>query len=269
MTRRPMTVCMVGSLRLVVDGCRDGPCHMGPWVPDCGKPHFGTNGSFPLCRVMTILIKAGVGFAPATERSHSAPSCFSMTDLYNILQVQRDAEPEVIRAAHRALARKHHPDFGGNPKRMAAINLAWSILGNPARRARYDAGPGLAAVAPATNAAPTPQPTYHVETQVSGDEPPTPPGSGAPRRTLSEQRGGGTVLDFGRYAGWNVGTLADQDPNYLRWLSRTPIGRRLTAEIDAALSLRAAELSALHPDPFIPQRRGLFASLGTIRTAAR
>jgi curved DNA-binding protein CbpA len=203
-----------------------------------------------------------------------------MIDPYNVLQVQRDAEPEVIRAAHRALARKHHPDFGGDPKRMAAINLAWSILGNPARRSRYDAAPQAAYTARGHAATPTPPtspmpaaptpPASPSSTEAVDIDTPTAAGRGLSARRLTEQRDGGTVLDFGRYAGWSIGTLADQDPNYLRWLARTPIGRRLTAEIDAALDRRVAETSAFRPNPVNPPRRqGLFASLGTIRTASR
>ena len=65
------------------------------------------------------------------------------------------------------------------------------------------------------------------------------------------------MLDFGRYAGWTVGSLVDQDPDYLEWLARTPIGRRLSNEIDAALALRAAELAA-HPAGEPEPRRRAF-----------
>ena len=63
----------------------------------------------------------------------------AVIDLYEVLQVDRRAEPEVVRAAYRALARKNHPDFGGDVRRMASINEAWAVLGDPARRAAYDA----------------------------------------------------------------------------------------------------------------------------------
>ena len=41
-----------------------------------------------------------------------------MTDFYEVLQVSPRAEPEVVRAAYRILARKYHPDLGGDPRRM-------------------------------------------------------------------------------------------------------------------------------------------------------
>lgn len=59
-------------------------------------------------------------------------------DPYDVLQVQRTAVPEVVRAAYRALAWKYHPDAGAEPARMVAINDARRILGNPVRRAAYD-----------------------------------------------------------------------------------------------------------------------------------
>jgi curved DNA-binding protein CbpA len=188
-----------------------------------------------------------------------------MTNLYSILQVERTAEPEVIRAAHRALARKHHPDFGGDPRRMAAINLAWSVLGNPDGRARYDATPTVAADATAASSMADATNTDGVR-QAPATMPAAPE---LPTRRSMEQRTGGTVLDFGRYAGWTVGNLADHDPNYLRWLSRTPIGRRLALEIEGALERREAEASALRPSASAARRTGLFGGLGSLRTATR
>ena len=44
----------------------------------------------------------------------------------------------MIRAAYRALAHKYHPDNGGSQARMAALNDAWQVLGDPKRRATYD-----------------------------------------------------------------------------------------------------------------------------------
>jgi len=140
-----------------------------------------------------------------------------MTDLYDRLQVTPRAEPEVIRAAYRALAKKSHPDSGGDPRTMVLINEAWSVLGDPAQRAVYDSARGL-------------------------------PGCSSVVAAPSSARRSGTVLDFGRYAGWSVGEVVDQDPDYLEWLVRTPIGRRLRAEVEAVLAERAAASAALRPD---------------------
>lgn len=172
-----------------------------------------------------------------------------MNDLYEVLQVRQTAEPEVIRAAYRALARKHHPDFGGKPERMAAINEAWAVLGNPTRRAAYDMAPhGTSLDRPSTTHAPmseAPQP------------PPAPQtGHGLAGRRPASAAQGSSVLDFGRYSGWTVASLADHDPDYLEWLARVPIGRRLSREIERVLARRASETAALRPTPKPAQRRG-------------
>jgi curved DNA-binding protein CbpA len=62
-------------------------------------------------------------------------------DLYKLLQVDSEADPEVIQAAYRRLAQKFHPDLATGPEaaeRMVAINGAWEVLGDPDRRADYD-----------------------------------------------------------------------------------------------------------------------------------
>ncbi len=59
-------------------------------------------------------------------------------DYYAVLGVGPGAEPEVIKAAYTALARKHHPDAGGSLQRMREINEARDVLCDPQRRSRYD-----------------------------------------------------------------------------------------------------------------------------------
>jgi curved DNA-binding protein len=62
-------------------------------------------------------------------------------DFYKILQVDPEADPDVIGAAYRKLAQRFHPDVSSDPLargRMAAINSAWEVLGDQARRAAYD-----------------------------------------------------------------------------------------------------------------------------------
>ena len=63
-------------------------------------------------------------------------------DLYAILGVLPDAEPEVIRAVYHALAKKYHPDTSGsteNEEKFKEINAAYEILSNPEQRREYDA----------------------------------------------------------------------------------------------------------------------------------
>lgn len=64
-----------------------------------------------------------------------------LPDYYTILQVAPQAESAVIEAAYRQLARLYHPDVNAAPEalaRMQAINDAYAVLRDPARRAEYD-----------------------------------------------------------------------------------------------------------------------------------
>lgn len=68
------------------------------------------------------------------------------TDIYAIMQVHPDAEPEVIEAAYRGLMKKYHPDGAGDDpvaiaernRRSIAINAAYRTLRDPDLRRRYD-----------------------------------------------------------------------------------------------------------------------------------
>jgi hypothetical protein len=63
---------------------------------------------------------------------------------YQTLGVSPAADPAAIRAAYRALMRRYHPDANSDPDAQARareITAAFSVLGNPARRAAYDARP--------------------------------------------------------------------------------------------------------------------------------
>ncbi len=62
-------------------------------------------------------------------------------DLYAVLRVHPTAEPEIVDAAYRRLARMYHPDLNKAPgahETMIRINLAYEILGDPAKRAAYN-----------------------------------------------------------------------------------------------------------------------------------
>jgi curved DNA-binding protein CbpA len=62
-------------------------------------------------------------------------------DYYRVLGVARDASTSEIRRAYRRLARRHHPDRNpgpDSPERFQTLAEAYAVLGDPARRARYD-----------------------------------------------------------------------------------------------------------------------------------
>jgi hypothetical protein len=92
--------------------------------------------------------------------------------------VRPRATHDEIRTAYRRQARRYHPDSGTNPSaaNMAAVNEAWKVLGDPARRANYDAS--LAAVARSA-AVPTMRSAPPMV-----DEPPEPPPGRAERWAL-------------------------------------------------------------------------------------
>lgn len=77
----------------------------------------------------------------STFRSSSKPRPRVAT-YYARLKVAQDAPPEVIRAAHRALVQKYHPDRHKGSLRheqvVAALNRAQDILLDPASRASHD-----------------------------------------------------------------------------------------------------------------------------------
>ena len=68
-------------------------------------------------------------------------------DYYEVLGVSRTASDEEIKKAFRKLARQYHPDVAKDKKgaenKFKEINEAYEVLGDPAKRKRYDElGPG-------------------------------------------------------------------------------------------------------------------------------
>jgi curved DNA-binding protein CbpA len=146
------------------------------------------------------------------------------TDPYKLLQVDPEADPEIIIAAYRRLARRYHPDVsagGEAAAMMVALNRARDILLDPARRAALDRDRrGGASATAASAAAPASASPRHADTGSAGPPPGNPSGS---------------RLDFGRYAGWSLGEIARIDIAYLEWLDRMSIGRRYREEVDGLL----------------------------------
>ena len=195
-------------------------------------------------------------------------------DPYKLLQVDSEAEHEVIQAANRRLARKYHPDLAPGAEaaaRMAQINAAWELIGKPERRASFDRGRGrpgsghhgprdaadhaargrspAADAPPGANAPPgdpvrsqQPPPETVSRDWTSGrshvgggfdESMRTPQGTGAAGPPPGKPSG--SVLNFGRYAGWSLGEIARQDVEYIEWLDRAPIGRQYRDEVDQIL----------------------------------
>jgi curved DNA-binding protein CbpA len=199
-------------------------------------------------------------------------------DPYKVLQVDPEADPEVIQAAYRRLAQKYHPDLaadGDAARRMVAINDAWAILRDPETRAAFDRRralgarkPGGAAEASRGTESVWGQQSYREPESTSSDWSPgrSTKGGGYDPATMGAKEGfgaagappgnpSGTVLPFGRFAGWSLGEVARRDIDYIEWLDRMPIGRPYRDEIDALLR-QAGRRRAVQPDA--PGRRGLF-----------
>jgi curved DNA-binding protein CbpA len=226
-------------------------------------------------------------------------------DPYKILQVDSEAEDEVIQAAYRRLARKYHPDLAASPdaaNRMAAINAAWELIGEPEKRKAYDrqraplaprpvqpaggtdAGqpgtgspggsgasgsgaptatrPGSSSNGGGTSSTSAPPPetvsrdwTSGRSTQGSGYQESMHSADGFGAAGPPPGRPSGTVLNFGRYAGWSLGEVARTDMEYVEWLDRAPIGRNYRQEIDELLRTSGRRKSA---DAGETDRRGLF-----------
>jgi curved DNA-binding protein CbpA len=197
-------------------------------------------------------------------------------DPYKVLQVDPEAEDEVIQAAYRRLAQKYHPDRTPGPDaadRMVAINAAWALVGDPGRRAAFDRERRTSAPSPpvteqARPARPTsPRASDHPPETVSADwtsgrnsagggyDPSmqAPDGLGAAGRPPGNPSG--SVLNFGRYAGWSLGEIARFDLEYIEWLDRMPIGRTYRDEIDAILRRTGRRQSAAAE---ASNRHGLF-----------
>ena len=151
------------------------------------------------------------------------PAMAPPTDPYKLLQVDPEADPEIIVAAYRRLARRYHPDVSASGEAaamMVALNRARDILLDPARRAELDRNRRAGADGTAgASAAPSGAGSAHADAPSA-----EPPGNAS-----------GSVLDFGRYAGWSLGEIARVDVAYLEWLDRMSIGRRYREEVDGLL----------------------------------
>lgn len=59
-------------------------------------------------------------------------------DYYKTLGVPRNATADEIKKAYRKLARKHHPDAGGDEAKFKEINEAYEVLSDDKKRELYD-----------------------------------------------------------------------------------------------------------------------------------
>lgn len=69
----------------------------------------------------------------------------SSPTLYQILQLDPSADPDIVDVAYKRLAMKHHPDRAGNgsEEKMRTLNQARDVLRDPQKRAAYDRSLGI------------------------------------------------------------------------------------------------------------------------------
>jgi curved DNA-binding protein CbpA len=161
-------------------------------------------------------------------------------DYYKVLQVDPEAEPDIIQAAYETLASRYQPlkDLTGvHEVRLKELNRAYDVLSNPGRRRVYDIerSDGFASMGPTDmigipisepEPEPEPMPARRGLSARLQNGPPSAPNGGPI---------GSTTIDFGRFAGMSLRDIAGEDTEYLRWLARHSSGIRFRGEIESLL----------------------------------
>ena len=57
-----------------------------------------------------------------------------MKDFYKILEVEKNATADKIKSQYKILARKYHPDKGGDPDKFKEISEAYENLSDPNKK---------------------------------------------------------------------------------------------------------------------------------------
>ncbi len=103
-----------------------------PWVRVCWCKSL-TGGRY----------KIGLEYAASDEQHYhlTAADLSGEADLYEVMQVNSKADPDTIHRIYRLLAQRFHPDNKdtGDEEEFKRITRAYEVLGDPARRASYDA----------------------------------------------------------------------------------------------------------------------------------
>ncbi len=143
---------------------------------------------------------------------------------YKVLMLAETADAEIITVVYRKLAQRFHPDIDQSleaANRMKEINEAYAVLRDAAQRSQYDAW--LASRRDRRQSDRLIRRAGEVAYGAAGAP------VGPPQ---------GSVVDFGRYAGWTLGQIKRADPEFLEWLMRVPMGRSLKEEIGQLLGHR-------------------------------
>ncbi len=137
--RRKLTIYLIPTVPLRSQQVMEClTCH-GRWgVPDESRREVAAqlvSHDEVSTRMSALEQRGGAALGPANGRT-----------LYQILQVDPAADPDVIEAAYKRLALKHHPDrstAANAADRMRELNESRAILLDPARRYAYDTHLGI------------------------------------------------------------------------------------------------------------------------------
>lgn len=124
---------------------------------------------------------------------------------YDNLKVSRDAPPEVIRSAYKALVNKYHPDRNHGSERalraMQAINTSFEVLDDPVKRKAHDEWIDRKNAQTASNPYTAPRPTPQPEPSRS-----SPPPQREPTHTYTPPRNPTLEWQLGCFR-WIVGII--------------------------------------------------------------
>jgi curved DNA-binding protein CbpA len=173
-------------------------------------------------------------------------------DPYKILQVDPEAEDEVIEAAYRRLARKYHPDVSpsrASQDRMVLLNQAWEQLRDSTRRAAVDRARTRSAGSVARVAA------ADAQARAAGQPPPSTSRQAAlgPQHRRTQAAGGPPPGSAPPAGGWAFGTMSERQP--AAGFTAAPAPRAAGGTANAsyeARSLRQATGTAATPPPGNP-----------------
>ena len=143
---------------------------------------------------------------------------------YKLLQVDPEADPEVIAAAYNALLDKlrlARAARGVTEFREAELKRAYAVLSDPGKRNAYAAAhaPVAFSIGPVDGATSAPIPSAGLSGRIAAQ-------TGQIAAHAHDDGPAAVRLNFGRFAGHSLEEILHLDAEYLRWLSRHSSGLR-------------------------------------------
>ncbi|HUA57690.1 MAG TPA: DnaJ domain-containing protein [Verrucomicrobiae bacterium] len=114
-------------------------------IPQGTHVFLETQGGNPTEALVSYCLRDGarsrIGVQFTTMAQAAAPAYASELDYYEVLQLNPKADPETIHRVFRIMAARFHPDNpqSGNQEKFLLLSEAYRVLGDPEKRAQYDA----------------------------------------------------------------------------------------------------------------------------------